>query len=173
MPARASANNTALSLMCPSLGPEGTVAFHCLCPFSCQAGAGFLPTPLGRGRLPAPVLHAPAAWSACRPHAGEGSEPKGISLCFLPTCFIPSSPRLSIPKPARLSSGGCAPGSHKAWHPASDPPLPCRVSEGQRLWAPPRTGRYSFSYRVLECRSWKGSGSSASPAPVHRQGTGP
>lgn len=81
-------------------------------------------------------LHVPMARicirSACGPHAGQGSEPRGIALCFLPTRF--NSPQPSVPAACLPSLSGCWPGSHKAWRPASDPFLASlpQVPGGQR-----------------------------------------
>lgn len=76
--------------------------------------------------------------SACGPHAGQGSEPRGIALCFLPTRFLPRSQQPSVPAACSASLGGCSPGSHKAWRPASDPFLASlpKVPGGQRDYGP-------------------------------------
>lgn len=76
--------------------------------------------------------------SACGPHAGQGSEPRGIALCFLPTRFIPRSQQPSDPPACSPSLSGCSPGSHKAWRPASDPSLASlpKVPGGQKDYGP-------------------------------------
>jgi hypothetical protein len=111
-------------------------------PFCCHTGAWELswhPAHLAREGPPlTPACMRLWLGSACSLHAGQGSEPKGISLCFLPTHFIPSSLQPSVPAACPPSPGGCSPGAHKAWHPASDPFLafPPRVPGGQRDYEP-------------------------------------
>lgn len=105
---------------------EGTVAFYWLCSFGCQAraGAGFLPIQPGSGDLPTPALHALQLGSACSPHAGRAQSQRESHCVSNAHALFPPAHSLPHPLPARRSSGGCAPGAHKAWHPASDPSWP-------------------------------------------------
>lgn len=75
------------SLMCLSLGiPEAVPFTNSVLSAARQAGGWEL------SWLPA-YSACMCLWlrSACGPHAGQGSEPRGIALCFLPTRFIPHS----------------------------------------------------------------------------------
>lgn len=114
---------------------------------------------------------SPRPCPACARHSlagealGQGLEPKGLSLCFLPTRFIlPCCPLAIATSPAH----GCAPGLHEAWRPASDPPQP---PTPQGLWRAEITGPTQrwllliIFHSVLECPCWRGPGSPASPAP--------
>lgn len=112
--------------------------------------------------------------SACSPHARQGSEPRGIALCFLPTRFIPRSQWPSVPVACSPSLSGCSPGSHKAWRPASDPwfwpPYP-KSLEGRGIMGPTQNWPLLMLFhRVLECPNWKGLGRAPSPAPHARMG---
>lgn len=145
------------------------MASYGFCPFGCHAGAGagFLPTHLGRERLPAPALHALVALVCVQPACREGWEPRELHCVSYPHALSPPTHSLPYPLPARRSSGGWAPASHKAWHLANDPSWP----PTQGLWRAEIMGPTQhwplliLFPEVLECLSWKGPGSSASTAP--------
>lgn len=109
--------------------------------------------------------------SACSPHAGQGSEPRGIALCFLPTRFIPRSQRPSVPACHPLVAAVQAhtrPGALPVtpfW-----PPYP-KSLEGRGIMGPTQNWPLLMLFhRVLECPNWKGLGRAASPAP-HADGS--
>lgn len=105
--------------------------------------------------------------SVCSPHASQGSEPEGLSLCFLPTCFLLPSPQPSVPTACPSSPGGRSPNSHKGWRPANDPFLasPPRVPRGQRDYRPhPELAVTHPLSQGCGMSSWKGPRSAACPA---------
>lgn len=168
----ASANNPSLSVTCASLDPGGTVTFHRLYLLAArlELELASCPPSLGGDVSPPGSCMRPRLGSACSPHAGDGLEPKGISLCFLLTCLVP------YPLPARPSSGGWAPGSHKAGHSASDPSQPPHPGslEGRDYGLHPElavTHSLSQSFGMFQLEGpWEFS----QPNPlVHRQETAP
>lgn len=93
-----------------------------------------------------------------------------------PRAFFPPARSLPFLPPARRAAGGHAPGSHKAWHPASDPSQPPHPGslEGRayrphpELAAPPLLSQ-GFGMSKLE-----GPWAISQPGPlVHRRETGP
>lgn len=168
--------------MHPSLEPGRASASRWLCPFSCQAGwslgagAGFLPTQPGRGRLPAPVLHAPVARVCVQPACRGGIRAKGNLIVFPTHMFYSLQPTafrscclLAGPLVAVLQAH-TRPGTL----PVTLPNLPTQGLWRAEIMGPTQNWLLLiFFHRVLECPSWKGPGSSASPTRWCRQGTSP
>lgn len=112
--------------------------------------------------------------SACGPHAGQGSEPRGIALCFLPTRFIPRSLLSLLPAQRPLVTALQAhtrPGTLPVT--PSWPPYP-RSLEGRGIKGPTQNWLLLMLFhRILECPNWKGFGSVASLAPCAQMGIRP
>lgn len=108
------------------------MASRWLCPFSCQAGwslgagTGFLPLSLGGdGSPPLPCMRPWLGLRAARMPGRAQSQRESHCVSY-PHVLFPPAHSLPFLLPARRSAAGCAPGSHKAWHPASDPSQPPR-----------------------------------------------
>lgn len=109
-----------------SLEPEAIVASYPLCPFGYQAGAGagLMPTHLGRDVSPPLSCIRSWLWSLCSPHAGRAWSQRELHCVSYPHALFPPAHSLPYPLSAPRSSGGCTPASHNAWHIASDPSWP-------------------------------------------------
>lgn len=139
-------------------------------------GWSWLPAHLAwEGTSPAPVLHALAAWVCMQPACREGLEPKGITLFIRPTCFIPSSPQLSVPAAYSPVHWWLRSSAQKAWHPASDlswPPHPGSV-EGREYGPHPELALLILFHRVWNVQAGRALGIRPAQPLVHRQETGP
>lgn len=117
----------------------------------------------------------PRRRSACSPHAEAAhgqSEPHCVSCPHAPASSH-SLPAAACP----LSPGGRSPGSHKAWHPASDPcpASPPRVPGGQRGYRPrPELAVAQPLSQGFGMSELEGSWEFSQPSPlVHRPEAGP
>ena len=160
-----------------SLEPEGAVASYRLCPFSYQAGAGagFMPTHLGRGRLPAPVLHALVAWVCVQPTCQEAWSQSELHCVSDPHALFPPAHSLLYPLPARRPvAAGLQPHTRPGTLPVTHPGLPTPGLQRAEMMGPTQNWPLLILlHGVLKCPSWKGPGSSASQPHVHTQETGP
>lgn len=158
-------NNPSLSLMCPSLEPEGTVAFYCL-PFQLPSWS-WLPAHLaweGTSPRPCPAcarglgLHAARMPGGLRAKGNRIVYPTHVLYSLQPTAFRTRC-LLTGPLVAALQAH-TRPGTL----PVTRPGLPT-----QGLWRAENMGptqnwlTHSLS-QGLECPSWKGPGSLASSA---------
>lgn len=107
----------------------------------------FCPPTLGGNVSPPLPCMRSWLWSVCSPHAGRAGS-QGNCIVFPTHMLYPLQPTafrtrclLAGPLVAALQ-----PHTRPGTLPVTRPGLPPRVSGGQRLWAPPSTGRYSFSF---------------------------
>lgn len=113
--------------------------------------------------------------SACSPHAGRARSQRELHCLSDPRALFPPAHSFPYPLPTHRSAGGCAPGAHKAWHPASDPSWPPRPGsvEGREYGLHPELALLILFHRVWNVQTGRALGVWPAQPLVHRQETGP
>lgn len=137
-------------------------------------------------------LPARSAWEGTSPHPcpacargsgrhaarmpGRARSQRESHCVSSPHVLFPPAHSLPSLLPARQSSGGYAPGSHKAWHPASDPSQPPHPGslEGRDYRPHPELATTHLLSQGFGMSELEGPWEFSQPSPlVHGQGTGP